>query len=481
MPTPKKRLGEILLEKGVITQEQLDQALRLQQKGNKFLGQVLIASGMSREIDVYKAISELLNVKFVDLRQVPIQSNVLQLVPELLVITRDVLPLYVDDNYLYLAMDNPRDFDVIQIIEFKTHRQVKPLIAPLSQLQETIGKLYNITVERKSSLMATESLKHLGFAPSHLKRYHQTLQHPLGMVLVADPSALDTGKMSTIYATLRMLNKEGTRNIVSIEDPIKHRLQGIKQIQVNEDAGLNFHSILSMLSDQDPSLHRDPNVVMLGEIRDQETAKVTHWMAETKHLMVSTVRARGAAAAVTHLRNFGVSSDAIASNLRLVIGQRLVRTLCPECTQPYTPTPEEVLSLGIHEEDASLSSCYTKVGCPKCQQRGYAGLIVIYEMLEVTDPIREHIRHGLPEYRFRHTIREMGMTTMLEDGIDKIRRGLTTIEEVARACCPVCPGCGKPVAETEHTCPFCGFRLREFCQKCGAALNPEWRVCPFCN
>ncbi len=481
MSPQKKRLGELLLEKGVITQEQLGYALRLQQKGNKFLGQVLISSGMGPEDEIYKAISELLRVTFVDLRNVKINENVLQLVPELLVITRDVLPLYIDDNYLYLVMDNPRDFDVIQIIEFNTHRQVKPLIAPLSQLQDMISQLYNIQVERKSSLLASGNLEVLGFSAADLKRYHSVLQEPLGMILVTDPSTLDTGRMSTMYATLRTLNKEGTRNIVTVEDPIKHPIKGIKQIQVNEETGLSFHSILSLLSDQDPTLHRDPNIIMLGEIRDTETAKVSLWLAEAKHLILSTVRAHDAVATITHLRNFGIPPETIASTLRMVIGQRLVRTLCPECKQVYTPAQAELQSLGLGDGQPPIVECYKKVGCPACQQRGYSGLILLYEILESNEQLRKAIIEQTPGYLLKKSVRKMGRPTMLENGIEKIRQGLTTIAEVTRACCPTCPGCAKSVSATEQTCPFCGYQLHKLCKKCGVALEMEWKVCPFCG
>jgi hypothetical protein len=267
--TSKKLIGELLVEKGVISRAQLEKALHLQRRGNRFLGQILIGMGWGSEIEIYKALSQLFHVQFVSFDNVRIEPHVVQLVPELLAVTRDILPLSVEDNRLYLIMENPRDIDVIQIVEFTTERQVKPLIAPLSQLREMIRRYYNIKIGSRISTDRPDELNHLGLSPKPLKRYRQVIQQQQGLILVTGPTG--SGKTTTLYASLNAIKKDVTRNIITIEDPIEYQLQGIKQIQIDPKAGLTFGSVLSLIHDQYPSGH---NVICVGELRDADTAGI---------------------------------------------------------------------------------------------------------------------------------------------------------------------------------------------------------------
>lgn len=481
MPSHKKRLGELLVEKGTLTPEQLHYALRFQKRGNKFLGQILISTGLSSETAVYKALSELLHVDFVNLDQVTIHHQVAELVPKLLVVTRDILPLYVEDNYLYLVMENPRDFDVIQIVEFSTHRQVKPLIATPTQLRQRIQQVYDIKIGSNIKHTRPDEIEHLGLSEHHLMQYQQLFQHLRGVLLVTEPSSPESGKVNTLYATLKALAKDPVKNIVTIEDPIEYELSGIKQIQVNEETGLNFHSILSLLSGHDPNIQRDPDIILIGELRDIETTKILMHLSETGHLLLSTLQTEDTISAVHHLSHLGIPPKIVAENLLGVLAQRLVRELCVECRQLYQADDRELLSLGIQNKTDKPFICYQPQGCEACQYTGYSGYIGLYELLVINDRFRAQIAQRPPQHQLRQVAIQTGMSTMLEDGIEKIRQGLTTINEVMNACCERCRGCGRAVVGTEQKCPFCQFHLYDRCDACGARLDVEWLICPFCG
>ena len=340
----KKRIGEILVERGVLNQDQLDQALRLQQGGKRFLGQILIGMGMISENEVYKTLSQEFHVKFMNFENVNLDPNIVQLVPTLLAVTRDILPVEVDDSTLYLAMDNPHDIDIIQLVEFTTERQVKPVMAPLSQLREMIRRAYNIKVSGSVHLERPDDLEKLGLSRTHLDSYHALLQQSQGMLLVAGPSG--SGKTTTLYASLNAINADASRNIVTVEEPIEYALPGIKQIQVDEEAGLTFSSVLSLIHDQHP---KRSNVVAVGELRDATTSQVATRMAETGHLVVCSLHTTDVVSTITHLYNLKIPSEVLASELLGILAQRLVREICPFCKKAYQPNEQELRSIGIQD------------------------------------------------------------------------------------------------------------------------------------
>lgn len=480
MPQRKyQHLGELLVERHVINQEQLEKALHLQQRGNRFLGQILIGMGWGSEQEIYNALAEVLGVSFVRVNDVSIKQEIVRLVPELLAVTRDILPFDIQNKTLYLAMANPRDIDAIRIVEFITSRHVKPLIAPPSQLQNTIKALYNIRPTNGINAPEPDSLEHLGLSSEHLKKYLDLLQQPQGWLLVTGPAA--SGKTTTLYASLNTAKEDVTRDIVTIEDPIKYQLNGVKQIQIDHKAGLTFDSILSFILGRDPNIHRDPSVILVEEIRDAETANIAMRVVETGHLVLSTLHRKDAISAVNHLFHLGIAPDLVAANLLGVVAQRLVRKICPECKTPYVPDKQELQSLGLLNGQNSLPICCKGTGCPACKHTGYSGQIGLYEMFVPTEQLRAELAQRPTKPWLERLAREAGMKTLLEDGITKIRQGSTTIEEVAKACCITCPGCEHVIIETEDVCPFCQYPLHETCKQCGAKLDMEWLLCPFCG
>lgn len=468
-----------MVERHVINQEQLENALHLQQRGNRFLGQILIGKGWGSEQQIYDALAEVLDVNCVRVDDVSIKQEIIRLVPELLAVTRDILPFDIRNKTLYLAMANPRDTDAIRIVEFITAKHVEALIAPPSQLQNTIRAYYNIKPKNGTHKPEPDDLELLGLSSEHLKRYREMLQQPQGWILVTGPA--ESGKTTTLYASLNTMKEDVTRDIVTIEDPIKYQLNGVKQIQIDHKAGLTYDSVLSFILGRDPNIHRDPSVILVEEIRDPEIADIAMRVVETGHLVLSTLHRKDAVSAVNHLFRLGIAPDLVASNLLGVIAQRLVRKICPQCKIPYIPDKQELRSLGLHNGQKSPHIYCKGTGCSDCGYTGYSGQIGLYEIFAPTEQLRAELAKRPTKPWLERLTREAGMKTILEDGIEKIRQGITTVEEVAKACCITCPGCEQAIVETEELCPFCQYPLHETCEQCGAKLDVEWLLCPFCG
>jgi general secretion pathway protein E len=258
----------------------------------------------------------------------------------------------------------------------------------------------------------------LGFEGDSLARYLRVLRQPHGIVLVTGPTG--SGKTTTLYASLSVMNT-ADRKILTIEDPIEYRLAGINQTQVNPAIGLTFATALRSF------LRQDPDVMMVGEIRDLETAQVAVQAALTGHTILSTLHTNSAAAAVTRLLDMGVEPFLITSTLNAVLAQRLVRRLCPNCREPFVPAPETFEALGV--SPVGLDRLWRPVGCAMCGHGGYRGRIALLELL-VLDADIERLVLGRAEARDIQAA--AGMRTMLEDGLVKAREGLTTLEEVLR-------------------------------------------------
>jgi type IV pilus assembly protein PilB len=263
----------------------------------------------------------------------------------------------------------------------------------------------------------------LGIAPETLERFQRLLAMPQGMVLVTGPTG--SGKTSTLYAALNWV-KSPTKNIVTIEDPIEFRLPGINQVQINPRAGLTFASGLRSF------LRQDPNVVLVGEIRDQETAKIALEASQTGHLLFSTLHTNDAAATVTRLVDLGIEGSLIASSVTGILAQRLVRRVCTACAAETTPPAECVEALGGPGRMPAGATWRAGRGCEVCKQSGYKGRIAIHELIVMTPEIRSLVsRHG-PEDAIREAARRDGARALADDGVAKAAQGLTTLEEVAR-------------------------------------------------
>ena len=297
------------------------------------------------------------------------------------------------------------------------------------------------------------------------------------MILVVGPTG--SGKTTTLSSALTAVRSEKT-NIITIEDPIEYQIPGVNQTQINEKIKLTFASALRSI------LRQDPDVILVGEIRDSETAKIAMQAAQTGHLVLSTLHTDDAPSTVTRLIDIGAEPYVIASALIGVVAQRLVRRLCVHCRRQYTPAADTLRALNIADADAAAVPFYKAVGCDQCNHTGYRGRIGIYEVMRVTDKLRRLIASRAPEDQIREAALGGGMISLGEDGLAKVKSGVTTPEELLRVVTEVremrtlCSGCGAAVGVDFRACPHCGKRLGGGCPHCGRALQPGWSFCPYC-
>jgi general secretion pathway protein E len=261
----------------------------------------------------------------------------------------------------------------------------------------------------------------LGFEAAALAAYHEALTRPNGIILVTGPTG--SGKTTTLYASLLELNTPD-RKVLAVEDPIEYQLDGVNQVQIKPQIGLSFAHILRSM------LRHDPDVIMVGEIRDLETAQIAIQAALTGHLVLSTVHTNNAASTLTRLLDMGLEDYLMTSTLNAIVAQRLVRRLCRDCFEAYKPLPELLEQLGL--QGCGDVTFWRPVGCPKCNDTGYFGRISINEVLVMSDPIRRQILHHAEATELQRAALAAGMQPMFRDGIAKAAAGVTTIEEVLR-------------------------------------------------
>ena len=269
---------------------------------------------------------------------------------------------------------------------------------------------------------ASVNLEKLGFGYETLKQWRKLIALPNGILLVTGPTG--SGKSTTLYACLQELNADDT-NICTVEDPVEYALGGINQFQVNDKAGFTFASALRSL------LRQDPDIMMVGEIRDGETARLATQAALTGHLVLSTLHTNDAPGAITRLYNLGIEPYLVGASISGVLAQRLVRKLCQACKEPYEPSPNEKRQLERFTE--TVDTLYKPKGCQRCRNLGFAGRIGIYELLVPDDNMIEKISQGATLNEIRECAKTLGMKTLRQDGVDKVRAGITTLEEVYRA------------------------------------------------
>jgi type IV pilus assembly protein PilB len=263
----------------------------------------------------------------------------------------------------------------------------------------------------------------LGFDEEQLRLFKEAIHRPYGMVLVTGPTG--SGKTTTLYSALTELNKV-TDNISTAEDPVEYNLLGINQVQINEAIGLNFANVLRAF------LRQDPDIIMVGEIRDFETAEIAIKAALTGHLVLSTLHTNDAPSTIARLLNMGVEPFLVASATNLVLAQRLARKICPNCKEPINVPIKALVDIGIPEEEAKQIQCYKGKGCDNCSNTGYKGRIALYEVMMLYDELKELILAGAPASELKRTAMRLGMKTLRQSGIDKLKQGITTIEEVVR-------------------------------------------------
>lgn len=553
-------LGEQLINMGIVTEEQIKQALELQahrrKKGQKAkLGQCLIDLGCCTEENIARAIAEKSGFQLLSINNTGIDMSCANLITPEIATKYKLLPIGMRNNKLLVAMQNPNDIIAIDDIQLLTGYEVEPVVVPDRELNAVLEQFTNISknieeqsddeeeetengiteddainekpavllvnqimnnavkagasdvhiepqekftrvrfridgvlhemmqqplklhplissrikvmggmdiaerripqdgritlkVEDKtidvrvaslpsaygekitlrllnrSSRMIT--LTELGFPDIQLKRYSEVMRLPYGFILITGPTG--SGKSTTLYATLAEINTPD-KNIITLEDPIERRMSGINQIQMNAKAGMTFASGLRSI------LRSDPDIIMVGEIRDRETAKIAVESALTGHLVFSTLHTNDAPGAVTRLGEMGVEPYLTASSLVGVIAQRLVRLLCPQCKKAFTMSREEILKiapdfpLNPGEESVTL---YKAVGCLSCNHTGYRGRKGVYEFLRVSEKMQKLILNNSSTNEIRELAISEGMNTLRMDGLIKVKQGLTSMEELLR-------------------------------------------------
>lgn len=326
---------------------------------------------------------------------------------------------------------------------------------------------------RKSPL----PLEELGLSATAMEDVRELLRYQHGLILVVGPAS--SGKTTTLSSMVSSL-KSGRSNITTIEDPIEYLIPGVNQTRINEKAKLTFASSLRAI------LRQDPDVVLVGEMRDQETARTVVHAAQAGRLLLSSLYVDNAPSAVTRLIDLAIEPYVIGSALVGVVAQRVVRRLCLACRRQYTPEAEMLRTLSM-TEDATQVAFYKAAGCDECSHTGYRGRIALYEVMRVNDRMRRLIAQRAGEDLIREAAVENGMIPLGEDGLGKVKAGITTAEELLRVVTEVremrtlCPACSGAVGIDFRVCPACGHRLDPGCPKCARALQPEWNYCPYCS
>jgi len=346
----------------------------------------------------------------------------------------------------------------------------------VSTLPITNGEKVVIRVVDQKRTMI--SIADLGMQEDDLGRLKRYLDRPQGIILVTGPTG--SGKTTLLYSALRYIQNV-TKNLVTVEDPVEFQLTGVNQVQVDEKAKKSFPAALRAI------LRQDPDVIMIGEIRDKETAQIAFRASITGHLVLSTIHTNDAASAVTRLVDLGLEPFMVASALVGVVSMRLVRMLCPKCKESYETNASNLNRLMPGGRDEGTVVLHRGRGCSNCHDSGYQGRIGIFEVLEVTEAVRRLVIGNSPDSLIRQAAVEGGMRSIGEDGLKKTMAGVTTLEEVTRVVYladqtgKLCGACKSVINHDFDYCPTCGHFVGEHCESCRRRMQPEWTFCPFCG
>jgi type IV pilus assembly protein PilB len=552
----KLRLGEIFVEMGLATKEQVDEAMALQTETRKRVGQLLLEQGVLSLLDLTKALATKFGVPFLDLTSVSIDPSAAHLIEDKLARRYSAIPVRFVEDRLLVAMADPQNLLALQDLEILTGYNILAAISseedvfkaisqayrerdvgenaeekalsaeldePVSDIRDAteeapVVKLVNNVIAQsvddgasdihfepqakelvirfridgvlhevmavprrlqsgvisrlkimadldiaerrvpqdgriglmvggkpidmrvatlptvhgekvvmrlldKSNVML--DLKDLGFAPKALKRFSRSFTRPYGAILVTGPTG--SGKSTTLYAALNILNST-EKNVITVEDPVEYRLTGINQVQVNTRAGMTFAAALRSI------LRCDPDIVMIGEIRDRETAQIAVESALTGHLVLSTLHTNDAPGALSRLTEMGIEPFLTASAVDCVLAQRLARRLCRSCREPYTATREMLRKNDFPPEvlDRDEVTLYRPKGCSRCNGTGYKGRLGLYEVMIVSEAVRRLTVERKSADEISRVAEAEGMKSLREDGIDKVLQGMTSVEEIAR-------------------------------------------------
>jgi type II secretory ATPase GspE/PulE/Tfp pilus assembly ATPase PilB-like protein len=323
-----------------------------------------------------------------------------------------------------------------------------------------------------------QALGPFGMSPRDEAVMASLLGHHKGLILVTGPTG--SGKTTTLFRMIQRLATTAV-NVATVEDPVEYQLDGVNQMQVNAEIGLTFAACLRAV------MRQDPDVILIGEIRDAETAQIAVRAAMTGHLVLSTLHTNDAPSTLSRLVDLGVPRYLVASQVVGIIAQRLVRRLCESCRRADTATEEELLALRVPPKTRRTMNVHRAVGCPACQQTGYTGRLGLHEILVMTTKLRELVTAGATDHEVQHEALAAGMTTLFQAGLSTIREGATSVEELLRVVevegsyetlCATCQG----VLHSDFlTCPACGTPVANRCAQCGKALREGWTYCPRCR
>ncbi len=614
----KKRIGELLVESGLMTREDFETILSEQKNSNKKLGELVVDKGICSEYDIAAALSSQLGMPCIDLKAATIEPAAVSIISEKLAHKHQIVPIQVRGRDLHVAMADPFSHDALEDVQFATGYRIQPYISTHSDIVWAIDQHYQVdatsvdslvsdivpeevevleedlenqpelgdlkkqseaapiirmvnliitrAVEEKASDIHIEPKKNkllvrnrvdgalrvdlelpssvIGAIVSRLKimssmdiaerrvpqdgriavklgsktldlrvstlpttfgekvvirildsegsligleklgldgetrrKFVGLISKPQGIVLVTGPTG--SGKTTTLYTALSHI-ADVEKNVSTIEDPIEYELAGINQVGVDEKAGRTFESVLRSL------LRQDPDVIMVGEMRDVTTATIAMQASLTGHLVFSTIHTNNTVATITRLRDLGVPSYLISSTIIGIIAQRLVRVICPFCKEEYQPTEDSLRGLALTAQQVKDHKFLRGKGCGKCGDTGYKGRAGIYEMLVLSQKIKEAIAGGASEGKLRQLAVAEGMQTLPNAGVARLMQGVTTVEEVLRAIQTdedfgsLCPACNAILGSDFIACPECGKKLIETCPSCSKTLDAGWKHCPYC-
>ena len=552
-----KQLGDILLEDGLITTDQLGVAVDQHQTLGRSLGRVLVDQGILSETQLVAALAQQIGLRFIDLSDFPVDGSALARIPGSVCRQHMAIPIGFEDGRIVVAMADPANVFAADDIRTISGYEVLPAVATRADVAAAIDRYYradsdlddlttaledadeatgddlaglkevveDAPIVKFVNLLITQAiqdrasdihlepteqdlrvryridgvlhevmrspksiqsgvisrlkimadiniaerripqdgrlsvsahgkkidlrvatlptvwgekvvmrildnstarldLSELGFTQNNYERYSESFGKPYGMILVTGPTG--SGKSTTLYATLNILNRPEV-NIITVEDPVEYRLPGISQVQTNVKAGLTFASSLRSI------LRSDPDIVLIGEIRDHETAQIAVEAALTGHLVLSTLHTNNAPSAITRLTEIGIEPFLVGSAVDAVLAQRLARRLCMKCKEAYTPTEETLTAAKVNWDlSAGIPTLYRPVGCPSCSSTGYKGRMALHEVMMVNEEIERLAVEHAPATEITAAALRSGMVTLRNDGMTKVLNGTTSIDEILR-------------------------------------------------
>src|SRR6266576_1644297 len=445
------KLGEILLREGLITQDQLKKALLEQKNTGMRLGYTLVKLGVVEETEISKMLARQYRMPAVDLSRFEVDPKIIKLINGLLTdaVKRGASDIHIEpfehemrvryrvDGALHEVMKPPIKMRAALTSRIKIMAQLniaerrvpqdgriklkfgaKVIDYRVSTLPVLFGEKIVLRILDKGNL--TLDLTKFGFEPKAEGELLRAILNPYGMVLVTGPTG--SGKTTTLYSALSRINQIHV-NIMTAEDPVEYNLMGINQVLVRNDVGMTFAAALKAF------LRQDPNIIMVGEIRDLETGSIAIKAALTGHLVLSTLHTNDAPSTVTRMIDMGIEPFNVASAVNLIVAQRLVRRVCKDCKTEHEYTPEEMHAFAI---DKKVGPFFKGAGCDTCAGTGYRGRQGLYEVMALTSPLRREILKGASTEELRDLAVKEGMLTLRMDGMLKVKKGVTTLEEVVR-------------------------------------------------